>query len=223
MPAFLLNILVFLAGSIYYVVPTVIFILAVAAYFQRHKISLKRWSKILLIATAIYYPVYAIIESVAQYWVWAGNSLSKTLVQSPLPPVMKGVSLWYDIPFMRTSHWGYFIYYSWGRFWMPVVLAFVATFFFWVLLRALKRYQERFFEDGEVELGTLCAFLPGWPGFVIFVPLVFIAVVIVSIFRMIFLKESYTTLGAPLLFAVLLYFVLGTYFLNLTGLWVLKA
>ncbi len=206
------------------IVPAVMFLLALAVYFQRKRLSLRRWSRVLILATLVYYPLYALINTVSQYEVWANSSGSflKYLADAPLAPALNGITLWYDLPFMH-GKFGYVIFYSWGRFWMGPVLAVAAAFLFWLILKGLQRYNDRFFEDGEVELGVLMALLVGWPGFVVFVPLLFVSVIIVSAFRLIFFSESYTTLGAPMLFAALLFFIFASQLLAITGFQVLKA
>ena len=74
-----------------------------------------------------------------------------------------------------------------------------------------EKYRERFFEEGELDLGFLSALLIGWPNFVVFVPLVFLSVVIIAVFRRVFLKELYTTLGLPMLLATLLVLAFGDF------------
>lgn len=61
-----------------------------------------------------------------------------------------------------------------------------------------------------MELGFLTALIVGWPNFVIFVPMVFISVIIVSIFRRLFYGETYTTLGIPFLLAALTALLAGS-------------
>ena len=119
---------------------------------------------------------------------------------------MKSITIFYNL--LDVRH-GYFIFYSFWHYWLSAILVIVVAFLFWLILKALQKYQSRFFEDGEVELGVLAALIVGWPGFVVFIPLLFLAVVLVSIFRMVFFKEAYTTLGAPMLFGVLLFLILG--------------
>jgi hypothetical protein len=67
----------------------------------------------------------------------------------------------------------------------------------------LQRHRERYFEAGEVELGALMVLVVGWPGFLVFIPVVFLAVVLISIIRGILWKEAYTTLGLPFFIAAL--------------------
>ncbi len=217
------SILLFLSSWLDVLVPIAVFMAALAVYFQRGKLSLSSWSKKLIWVMIIYYPVYALINTVAQYDIWATSSdkIAQYFANAPLPHVMNGLTLWYDLPFMHTK-FGYLIFYSWGRFWLGAVLALASALAFWLLLKALQRYKDRFFEEGEVGLGALTALLVGWPGFVIFIPLVFIAVAIVSVFRMLLLKETYTTLGAPMLFAVLMFYIFGSQLLLATGFQALK-
>ena len=101
---------------------------------------------------------------------------------------------------------------------MPIVASLLVAGAFYLFLLFLAKYQERFFEKGEIALGFLLGLTVGWPNFIVFLPLVFIAVIFVSILRLIFLKEAYTTLGAPLLLAAFTAILFGDYFINLLGL-----
>ncbi|MCL4405035.1 MAG: hypothetical protein M1361_02410 [Patescibacteria group bacterium] len=206
------------------VVPWVVFVIAAVVYSQRVNLPLKRWSKALIVVMFAYYLIYALLNTVGQYAVWAGSAdpLTKYLADAPLASAMKDIVPWYGMPLLHAK-FGYIIFYSWGRFWMGAVLAVVAALVFGLILKLLQKYQGRFFEAGEVELGVLAALLVGWPGFVVFLPILFLAVVLVSIFRLALLGEAYTTLGLPMLFAVLLFLVYGSQLLAITGLQVLKA
>lgn len=206
------------------IVPWIVFVIAAVVYFQKDSMSLGRWSRTLVLVMLAYYLVYALINTIGQYAAWAGSAdpLTRYLASAPLASAMKGVVPWYGLPLLN-SKFGYLIFYSWGRFWMGALLSVVAALVFGLILKALQKYRGRFFEDGEVELGVLAALLVGWPGFVVFVPMLFVAVVLVSIFRLAFLGEAYTTLGVPILFAVLLFFIYGSPLLMITGLQALKT
>jgi hypothetical protein len=93
---------------------------------------------------------------------------------------------------------------------------------FYFFLKAMERRASRFFELGEPELGLVTAFLAGWPHFIIFVPLTFFIVLILSIIRRIFLKEFYTTLGLPFLISLLIVIVFNSYLFKIFNLVVLK-
>jgi hypothetical protein len=99
----------------------------------------------------------------------------------------------------------------------------VSALAFYLFLVFLKKYKERFFEEGEVELGFILALTVGWSNFIVFLPLVFLSVILVSIFRKIVFKETYTTLGAPLLLAALLVLLFGRYFIDILGLAALRV
>ena len=144
---------------------------------------------------------YASIETFGQYYIWSDNKFTKLLLDQI----------------------GYFIFYSLGRFWLEIVVSLVAALAFYLFLVFLKKYKERFFEEGEVELGFILALTVGWSNFIVFLPLVFLSVILVSIFRKIVFKETYTTLGAPLLLAALLVLLFGRYFIDILGLAALRV
>jgi hypothetical protein len=115
----------------------------------------------------------------------------------------------------------YFIGYSWMHFWFNFVLSVGVALVFYLFLKFLKKRNERFFEEGETEIGFLCALIAGWPNIVIFLPLVFILVVLESIFSNFFLKESFTTLGFAVILAAIIAFIWGGKIIAVLGLGVL--
>jgi hypothetical protein len=138
--------------------------------------------------------LYAALATFGQYKIWAD-------------PVFKGV-------FFENN---YFAKYSLSRFWLNVALSFLFAFLFWLFLERLKRHRERFFEEGEVLLGTLAALIVGWPLQPVFVIAVFFSVVIISVFRSVAFKEMYTTLGGPFLLATLICLLFGLFLLHNAG------
>lgn len=156
--------------------------------------------KSLVISSLAFHIFYAALLTAGQYYVWSQSEFTKLLLDSP----------------------GYFLFYSWGRFWINVLLTISAAFVFYLVLRLLKKYQERFFDEGETELGLLMALLVGWPNFAVFVPLVFVFVIPVSIFRRLFLKESYTNLAVPFFIAALVLLLWGDLLIKILNLDVLK-
>lgn len=158
-----------------------------------------------------------------QYSVWRqSGAMGEVFLNSPVSK---------DLPFSAAKNFGwlldnkfgYFLFYSWGRFWLSVIISLLVAYVFYLLLRALKLKTERFFVEGETEFGFLCALVVGWPGFVLFVPFVFLSVVVVSIAKLLFFKEQYTTLGAPFMLATVIVLVFGSYLISLFGLGVLKV
>ncbi|MEK7464751.1 MAG: hypothetical protein AAB617_03160 [Patescibacteria group bacterium] len=180
--------------------PTVFFpaslVLAVIFYFQRKNKAIKNLT-ITVIGFRIF---YALVKSVGQYYVWINDELGKSFLATP----------------------GYFSGYIFQRFWFNVILTAGASFVFLIFLESLKKHKERFFEEGEIELGFLTALIVGWPNLLIFVPLVFISVVITSVFRRIYSKEIYTTLGKPFLLSALVTLLFGGKLVDLLNLGVFQ-
>ncbi|EKD23549.1 MAG: hypothetical protein ACD_81C00219G0010 [uncultured bacterium] len=136
----------------------------------------------LIVAVVSFRIAFAAAKSGLQYYAWVQDELGKLL----LPP---------------TQPITYFFQYIWTHFWANVVLSLGVGLLTFIVLRTLQKKNQRFFDVGEVELGTLLALVVGWPHFVVFVPLVFVLVVLISIIRGIVVKEPFTTLGLPFIVA----------------------
>ena len=218
------------------VVLWLVYLVALVAYFKREwlyrftnlktlLVFLDRFAnfKALLIFIIAFRVFYAGLLSVTQYYVWSGAELTKSLINSPLSPDVPLSNFFREnLSFIFNSKLGYFLLYSWGHFWVNVLLTIAVAAVFYAFLKALKKYNDRFFNEGEVELGFLLALVVGWPSFVIFIPLVFVSVILVSIFRGLYFKEAYTTLGIPMLLAALVTMIFGSNLIEIFGLAVLK-
>lgn len=179
--------------------------------------------KILIITTVVFKLLYAALLSVVQYYVWSQSEFTQFFINSPLSSeVPLSDFLRSKLGFIFGGKLGYFLFYSWGHFWISALLSMAVALCFYVFLRALRRHNDRFFYEGETELGFLLSLIVGWPNIVLFVPIAFIAVVLVSIFRLLFYKEPYTTLGAPMLLGVLITMIFGTALIEILNLSVLK-
>jgi hypothetical protein len=135
---------------------------------------------------------------------------------------MPGLSPIEHIPFLFDSKLGYFFFYSWGHFWLNALVSIALAFALWSFLKMLQKKEARFFYLGETELGFVLALAVGWPNFVVFLPLAFLSVVLISLFRTIFLKKAYTTLGWPFILAAILAFVFGQAIIGSFGWQLLK-
>ncbi len=199
-----------------------VFVLAAYAYWNRPPAALgvalraggrspeylHTFTRRLIKITIGFYVLYAAFLTWGQYYIWSQDALGRIFLVSDRFGTLDGSS-------------GYFLFYSYIRFWLNPAIAILAAFIFYALLKSLKKYRERFFEEGETELGFLCALAAGWPGIVVFVPFVFLGVVLASGFRLIVFKERFTTLGWPFLFALLLTLVWGDVLVKALGLKVL--
>lgn len=187
---------------------------------SKEESALRKSSKKMIWAAVIFYIGYPALLTIRQYYVWLADPLSKLLLSSPLSDNVPIPQFIKDSAIFQ-SHFGYFIFYSYGRFWVNSILAVSVSVLFYLFLKFLRKHKERFFEEGEVEMGFLTALIAGWPRFVVFVPIIFISVILISLFRMMVLKESYTTLGYPFLLAAFSALALGTIFISLLNVSVL--
>ena len=199
-------------------------VLAAVSYFKLIKLQTRFFKIWFLSVFAIFSRiVYAVILSVAQYYTWSQSEFTAILINSPLSSeIPLSGFLRNNLSFILDSKLGYFLFYSWGHFWMNALLIIAVAFAFYGFLKVLKKHNNRFFYEGETELGLLLALIVGWPSFVVFVPLVFLSVILVSIFRGLYLKEAYTTLGAPMLLAALITMIFGSNLISALGLTVLR-
>ncbi len=213
----LISILDFLLNWLPVVVPWLILAAAALRYFfGNHSWPfLKFLSFRNLIMTAIGWRLLDIFLSmIGQYYLWSQSAFTKFFLKAPLSREII-LPFWLKaFPGFFQGPLGYFLFYSYGRFWLDFLLALVTASVFYLFLKILKRYQDRFFLEGEIELGFLTALLAGWPNVLVFVPLVFVFVFLLSLGRLIFLKAVYTPLGLPFLTAVLATFVFGNVILN---------
>jgi hypothetical protein len=151
---------------------------------------------------------YAAILTVGQYFLWSEDQFAKLFLNQPLKHG-GDISAIGGLPLFSGTKLGYFLFYSWGHFWLNAFLSLAIALAFWLFLKALEKKESRFFYPGETELGFALTLAVGWPGFVVFLPLAFIAVVLVSLFRLLFMKEAYTTIGWPFILAAIAAFAFG--------------
>ncbi len=199
-----------------------VFLLAFVFFLRRaNGILFAKRVKVLLGVTLGFRLLYALSATIAQYLVWAGDPKTRIFLESGIErgsPIAPSLG---KFPFLF-GKLGYFLFYSYGRFWLNVVLVFLCVFAFLWFLKLLRKWRERFFENGEIEFGALSAALVGWPAFALFLPIAFLSVIFVSVFRLVFMKKKFTTLAAPFVLAVLVLLLYGGKLLQLTGLSVLK-
>ncbi len=166
--------------------------------------------------------VEAGLKTASQYWLWSNNPATQVFLYSPVDrsvPI-QFLGNWFGL---FTHSWGYFVWYAFGRFWLNALLSIAMAYLLYGFLKLLQHHKARFFDTGEVELGLLMALIVGWPGFIVFVPLVFVLVVVISLIRGLVYKEAYTTLGLPFIIASATIIFLGDAIIKLFHLGVLKV
>jgi len=138
------------------VVLWLVYICSLIAYFKKEWLGRFANLKMLLIFTAAFRVFYVSLLSVTQYYVWSHAELTKLLVNSPISPeVPLSNFLHKNLSFILDSRFGYIVFYSWGHFWISVLLTIAISSLFYAFLKALEKYNDRFFREGETELGFL--------------------------------------------------------------------
>lgn len=168
-------------------------------YYLKDKLDLKLISWIHISILILFKIAYASTATWAQYLIWKQDNFSQLLLP-PHQPI------------------SYFRFYAWTHFWLALVISIGISILFYFFLKFLNSYKSRFFAKGEVELGFLMALASGWPGFLIFIPMTFIFVVLVSIVRRFLFNKMYTTLGIPFILASATAYYLKIYLVEIFNL-----
>lgn len=100
-----------------------------------------------------------------QFFLWYENDLSKFLI-----PPYKGM--------------GYFIFYSFTRFWLPYLIALTIGLIFFGLAKYLnKKKNYRFFEKEEPYFLAMALFLSGHPGWFLYLGLLLFATLAMVVYK----------------------------------------
>lgn len=185
-----------------YIIPFIVWGSAAFAFFYHHTKKQDEIYKKLIYLMAGFRLIYPALFTLLYYLVWT---------QTP-----------FMVKVLEVSGTGYVFKYTGLRFWAEEGLAFLLAFIFWIFLKSLKRYRDRFFEEGEINLGALMVLVAGWPNTILFIPAMFIGMVITSLIRLIYWKQKLTTMGLPFLIACLLMLIFGGLLLGPLNLNVLR-
>jgi len=179
-----------------------VYIFALYAYVANGA-KTKSFLKIAVAALLFLYPLTAFLETYGQYIVWSAGGVGKNF----LPPVTPII---------------YFLQYSFTHFWLGRLIGIALAIIFYLFSRLLAKRRPWLFLEGETELGFACALIAGWPGFVLFLPLIFITAIPWTIFRQLVLKQERTTLGGAFLLAAGITLVFGGWAIEVLRLGVLR-
>lgn len=218
-----MNIFINLAAIVPYIFLWGFFLIAVFFFFQtkNNRSALRRPLTILFWIAAAFRIIYAVFLTIGQYVFWGGSPETKIFLQQGIDESGPLGALVKIFPFLG-GELGYFAFYAFMHFWLGAFVAILCALLFWWFLKMLHKYRERFFEDGEKELGATLALLAGWPNFILFIVIAFVCVLLISLTRGVVYKEPYTTLGLPFLIATLMLLLFGKILLFASGLSVLR-
>ncbi len=147
----------------------VLFLLIGTQLSGRHFLS--RYVKLCFFSAAAAMFGSAVYFSFFQYQAWKGNPMFVFL----LPP---------------HANWTYFASYVFSRFFSPLIVSLAFALALKRISEFLnKRYGERFLEKEESWLMAIGILMSGYPGFLIYLPLVLVSGLFLSLFYSVFKKE----------------------------------
>jgi hypothetical protein len=201
----------------------IVFLAALARYTGVLK-RFPRWGSYSALAgfTVAVRLAFAAVAAAGQYYVWSAHPFTRHMLETPLNRSIFAPMLGWFFP-LFDNRLGYFLFYSWGHFFLEVLLSVVAAWLLYLFLKSLQRYRGRFFAEGEVMLCFLLSLVVGWPGVVLLVPFGFLSMVAVSAFRFVVSKGKYTTIGVPFIIAAGVVFIWGEFLLDVLHLTVLRV
>ncbi len=123
---------------------------------------------------------YGLFVSWGQYYVWANSSSDflRALVNLPLPKETPMQYFEWIRPLFE-NHLGYFLYYSFGRFWLYILISFLISGALYYLFKLWESHYGNFTENGP-ELLLVLMLISGWPSILILIPLGFIFSILLS-------------------------------------------
>ncbi len=146
---------------------------------------------------------YAVLMTFLQYRLWGQNEISQFL----LPPHQP----------LR-----YFLYYSWGRFWLNPVLSIASAGVFYGFLLVVKKYRQILFGARDARVALLATSALPWPGIVIFIPLAFCILAIMTFINSLRAPGSRTAFVPALIVAALIAFFFSGRIIEIFNLSALK-
>lgn len=156
----------------------------------------------------------------AQWYVW--HVSRPEFLALPLAADLKLLG-WLDIfSFLKGVSGGYFIFYSFGRFWLGALIALAAATLWWLVLRLLAKRRPEVMRPEELSLAWITAAIAGWPGFILYVPMSLAFAVVGTLYLMARKMDSRLPIGWPMIIASVLVAVAGTFLIGLLGLSVYK-
>lgn len=199
----LADLLIFSADRIALVV---VYLLALYFFFAKPRETQPRLFLWLIYSAVGIRVLYAIGISIAQYFYWSQDQLGRLFLDDRAGGVVN-----------------YFLPYALARFWFGrVFLVLLFGVLFYLLVRGLNKFNERYFYPGEPQFGVLMTLIVGWPEALIFTLLLAFMLVLVSVVRAIIWHEPYTTLGLPFALAAGLTLIFGSAWVELLHLGVLR-
>lgn len=171
---------------------------------KRGRSFLRTHYRSIFISVAFIFFTYATYLSSLQYYAMQNNSIAELF----LPPHQ---SISYFIVFIAGA-----------RICGPYLISLIASLIFMSVANKYNlRYNERFFEKEEIQLGGLSFFLVGHPGWIFYFPLLIFIYLLIQIFNNLVLRRANVRIPVYHLWVPTAIFVIliSVYWLSGTQLW----
>src|SRR5207253_2411067 len=110
--------------------------------------------------------------------------------------------------------WSYFLFYSGMHFGLYPALSLLTMFIAFCFFMVLKKANTDWFEEGEISLAILFAFILGWPLGIFLIPLTFLIAAIIALGYFYDKHARPIPIGAVLLGSTLALFLFGVFFVH---------
>lgn len=150
--------------------------------------------------------LFALLETLAQYLVWAHDPFLRIFLSLPLDKAVPFPEWMLGMRPLFEGNFGYFAYYVLGRFWLHAFLLILGASFCYGVYALFGRYKPGAFTRNELLLVFIGGMVSGWPGVLVFFPLSLILLFVLECARMFFAKPVFST-ASVFLFAMLVMMV----------------
>jgi len=174
-----------------------------AAYWYFEKTEGSKLSRLLWF-TAGFDLLYAAALTYGNYYLWQQSPFDRILLHQPLNSETPLFGILKIFSFAQHLSGGYFIFYTFTRYWLPLVSLAVLGLAFFLLLSAVRKFRPEILDQNDLLLALIMSIIAGWPTFIIFLPLAFAIMLLYAIFNQLVLKRQRSDLGSALLAAGLL-------------------
>jgi len=162
--------------------------------------------KFVVIVLVVYMLLDAALKVPLQWYAWESSPATQNLLGAYNP-----------------ENAGYFSYYVFKKFFVPVILAFGASFVFGAILFAIEKFSKaRWVCREEVLLGAIAALLVGWPSAVLLIAFSFCLTALSSLVMFVFRKKARLPIAPFIYVSLLTLLIWGNQFITLFGLNVIR-
>jgi hypothetical protein len=160
--------------------------------------------------------LYILFLTAGQFFIWKSDSFTSYFLKFGVPKI-KGTALQY-LPSFFEKELGYFLYYTFFRFWLEFIIALFLSYCFYLCLNFLMKYNERFLSKSDSMLGFLGGIVSGWPGFTVYFFSFLLIFVFWGFYQRFLKKSAYASITLPLWISAFLGGAFSGFILRFVGL-----